>query len=212
MEENIKFDIREHKNALREKYKQIRREMPPELKSQRDEKILHKLTALPVYKSCDTVLTYVSTDIEADTHGLIQRAFDDGKHVAVPRCVTGTRDMVFYEIHSFDDLEAGSFSVYEPVPERCEPVRNLRRAICIVPALAYDRYGYRLGYGKGYYDRFLSAHSDIFKIGIGYCCCTETKFSHGRYDIPVDFLITEKYVKNVGERRDGYGSKTNYRG
>lgn len=212
MEKDVNFDIREHKNALREKYKQIRREMPTELKRQRDEKIMHKLTALPVYKSCDTVLTYVSTEIEVGTQGIIERAFADGKRVAAPRCVKGTRDMVFYEIRSFADLEAGSFSVYEPVPERCRPVRSLRRAICIVPALAYDRYGYRLGYGKGYYDRFLSAHRDVFKIGIGYCCCTETRLEHGKYDIPVDFLITEKYVKNACERRSGYGTKANYGG
>lgn len=207
MDSEVRFDIREQKNNLRQKYKQIRKEMPEDMKKMRDEKILHKLTSLPVYKSSETVLTYVSTLIEVDTRNLISKALAEGKKVAVPMCIKGTRDMEFYMITSFDDLEEGSFSVLEPVPERCELLRNFRRAICIVPALAYDRYGYRLGYGKGYYDRFLSSHRDVFKIGLGYCCCTETKLNHGRYDIPVDFLITEKYVKNVGERRGGNGAK-----
>ncbi|MCM1329265.1 MAG: 5-formyltetrahydrofolate cyclo-ligase [Ruminococcus sp.] len=210
MDKEVRYDIREEKNALREKYKQIRREMPEDLKKTRDERILRKLVALPVYKNCQTVLTYVSTPIEADTRGLIERAFADGKNVAVPLCVKGTRDMDFYLINSLEDLEEGSFSVLEPIPEKCELLRNFHRALCIVPALAYDRYGYRLGYGKGYYDRFLSAHENVFKIGLGYCCCTEMKLSHGRHDIPVDFLVTEKYVKNVGERRNSNGAKGIY--
>lgn len=210
MDKEVSFDIREQKNALREKYKQVRKEMPADMKKLRDGKILYKLTALPVYQNCETVLTYVSTPIEVDTRELIANALAEGKRVAVPKCVKGTRDMEFYEIRSFDDLEEGSFSVLEPVPEKCVPLKKFSKAVCIVPALAYDRYGYRLGYGKGYYDRFLSAHRDVFKIGLGYCCCMETKLNHGRYDIPVDFLITEKYVKNAGERRSGYGSKAVY--
>ena len=210
MDKEVSFDIREQKNALREKYKQIRKEMPADMKKVRDEKILYKLTSLPVYKNCETVLTYVSTPIEVDTRMLIEKALSDGKKVAVPKCIKGTRDMEFYLINSFDDLEEGSFSVLEPVPEKCVPLKKINKAICIVPALAYDRYGYRLGYGKGYYDRFLSAHKNVFKIGFGYCCCTETKLNHGRYDIPVDFLVTEKYVKNVGERRSSKGPKGIY--
>ena len=210
MDKEVSFDIREQKNALREKYKQIRKEMPADMKKVRDEKILYKRTSLPVYKNCETVLTYVSTPIEVDTRMLIAKALSDGKKVAVPKCIKGTRDMEFYLINSFDDLEEGSFSVLEPVPEKCVPLKKINKAICIVPALAYDRYGYRLGYGKGYYDRFLSAHKNVFKIGFGYCCCTETKLNHGRYDIPVDFLVTEKYVKNVGERRSSNGAKGIY--
>lgn len=210
MDKEVRFDIREQKNALREKYKQIRKEMPADMKKVRDEKILYKLTALPVYKNCETVLTYVSTPIEVDTRMLIAKALSEGKKVAVPKCIKGTRDMEFYLINSFDDLEEGSFSVLEPVPEKCVLLKKINKAICIVPALAYDKYGYRLGYGKGYYDRFLSAHKNVFKIGFGYCCCTETKLNHGRYDIPVDFLVTEKYVKNVGERRSVNGAKGIY--
>lgn len=196
MEKNVKFDIREHKNTLRNKYKQIRREMPEEVKKKRDEMILSRLLSLSVYRDCKTLLTYVSTDIEADTIGLIKQAFADGKTVAVPRCVKGTRDMVFYIIRSPDDLERGSFSVMEPIPKRCVRLKKFNGALCIIPALAYDRYGYRLGYGKGYYDRFLSAHKELIRVGIEYCCCMETELMHGRYDVPADILVTEKYVKN----------------
>ena len=139
MDKEVRFDIREQKNALREKYKQIRKEMPVDVKQLRDEKILYKLTSLPVYKNCETVLTYVSTSIEVDTRMLIAKAISDGKKVAVPRCIKGTRDMEFYFINSFNDLDEGSFSVLEPIPEKCVPLKKIYKAICIVPALAYDR-------------------------------------------------------------------------
>lgn len=203
MAENVRFDIREHKNALRSKHRQIRTDMPEAVKRSRDERILSRLLSLPVYKRCDTLLTYVSTAIEVDTEGLIGQALKDGKRVAVPRCVKGTRDMVFYVIKSLDDLEKGSFSVMEPIPKRCAKLKKFDGALCIIPALAYDRYGYRLGYGKGYYDRFLSSHKGLIKVGIEYCCCMETQLIHGRYDVPADILVTEKYVKNCGrEQRD----------
>lgn len=200
MAENVKFDIREHKNALRNKYKQLRREMSEAEKSSRDERIMSRLLYLPSYKRCDTLLTYVSTDIEVDTIKLIKRALKDGKRVAVPRCVKGTRDMIFYVINSFGDLEKGSFSVMEPMPKRCGKLKKFDGALCIVPALAYDRYGYRLGYGKGYYDRFLSAHKNLLKVGIVYNSCMTTELVHGRFDVSADMIVTEKYVKNCGKK------------
>lgn len=196
MDEKVKhFDIRIHKKELRDKYKQIRRDMTAEVKNERDNQIFSRLINMEAYKKSKLVLTYVSTDIEVDTISFIEYALKDNKIVAVPRCVDGTRDMDFYVIKSVNDLEEGSFSVLEPVPEKCEKLKNFDNAFCIVPALVYDSYGYRLGYGKGYYDRFLSAHKNMFLVGIGYCCCMVTKLIHGHFDVAVNTIVTEKYVK-----------------
>ncbi|MCH5193075.1 MAG: 5-formyltetrahydrofolate cyclo-ligase [Oscillospiraceae bacterium] len=207
MVKGVKTDIREHKNKLREKYKQLRRDMPGDVKRERDEKILSRLLSLSAYKSCDTVLTYVSTAIEVDTVGFIEQALQDGKRVAVPKCVKGTRDMKFYVIKSLDDLEPGYFSVLEPVPKRCTVLKKPGSAFCVIPALAYDRAGYRLGYGKGYYDRFLSANKELVKVGIEYCCCMETELLHGKFDVPADIVVTEKYVKKCRKEQDFNGAK-----
>ncbi len=193
------FDIREHKRALREKYKQLRRDMPADVKKFCDDKIFSKLSGLDAYKNSDLVLTYVSTEIEVDTKKFINRALEDRKIVAVPRCVAGTRNMNFFIIRSLDDLERGTFSVLEPVPQKCKKLTRFDGAFCVVPALAYDRDGFRLGYGKGYYDRFLSAHNNMYRVGICYCGCMTTKLIHGRFDIPVNMIVTEKYVKNCGK-------------
>ena len=191
------FDIREYKKTLRAKFKQIRKNMTAQNKSELDGKICKKLVSTDAYKRCKRVLTYVSTEIEVDTMQLIHTALADGKIVAVPRCIDGTRDMDFYIITSDKQLESGAFGVLEPDPKKCELLTCFDDAVCIVPALAYDMDGYRLGYGKGYYDRFLSAHSGLYNIGIEYCSCTVSNLVRGKYDVAADMLVTEKYIKKI---------------
>lgn len=156
-----------------------------------DQKIFRRIIGLREYGSCHTILTYVSTPIEVDTLPLIQRAWDDGKQVAVPRCIEGSHYMDFYLICSLDDLVPRTFGVLEPVPERCRKLTDFSGCLCIVPALAYDREGFRLGYGAGYYDRFLSRFPGP-KIGIVYAGNMRFQLWHGQYDIPVDLVVTEK--------------------
>lgn len=201
MQQKLTFDIREHKKLLRVKLKQYRISMDSSEKQCKDEQIYQKLIGSKWYQNCNTVLTYVSTDIEVDTLRIINRALNDGKNVAVPKCIDGTRDMKFYYINSINDLEPGFFSVLEPIEEKCICADDFENAINIVPALSYDTDGYRLGYGKGYYDRFLSGHTELFNIGICYCGCIVSKLYRGRYDIAVDAVITEKFIKTLDVRR-----------
>ena len=114
------FDIREYKKELRAKFKQIRRDMPEQTKAELDDKICRKLVSTDAYKRCKRLLTYVSTEIEVDTMQLIYTALADGKTVAVPRCIDGTRNMDFFIITSDGQLEARTFGVLEPDPEKCE--------------------------------------------------------------------------------------------
>lgn len=198
--ENV-TDIREYKKELRAQCKAVRNDMPPDVKKKRDSGILERITASSAYKQASIILTYVSTDIEVDTSALILRALEDKKRVAVPRCIDGTRDMDFYFIKDMSDLEKGSFGVMEPVPARCVKAYAFETALCIIPGLAFDMAGFRLGYGKGYYDRFLSAHPRLVKMGICYCACTCNELIHGRYDIGADYLVTEKYLRRISKER-----------
>ena len=160
------IDIRPLKMRLRGEIKAWRRNLEPGWKAAADERIRGRVLALREYAACNTLLTYVSLPIEVDTLGLIARAFADGKKVAAPRCIEGTHEMEFYEISSMDDLAPQTFGVLEPVRERCRLLADFSGSVCLVPALAYDRAGYRLGYGAGYYDRFLSVYtSPIFGPG-----------------------------------------------
>lgn len=197
------IDLREYKGVLRQEAKAYRRSLSAEAKEKKDSAILRRLLSLRQYQQASLVLTYVSTPIEVDTHQLIRQAFADGKRVGVPRCIDGTRLMEFYEIGSMEDLEKRTFGVLEPIPERCQLLTDFSKSICVVPALLYDLSGYRIGYGGGYYDRFLAQYPG-YKVGITYVKCIRRKVLHGRYDVPVSALVTERYVnflKSPPERK-----------
>ncbi len=192
----IKPDIRQYKNELRQKYRTLRKSMTPEEKRRKDEAIFTQITASNYYQQAETLLCFVSTLLEIDTHRLIYSALSEGKQVAVPKCLDQSGTMAFFKIHSFEDMEKSMFSLWEPIIAKCERLTDFRASVCIVPGFSFDPEGYRLGYGKGYYDRFLSKYSEI-KIGICYNNCVAPKLPHGRFDVPVNYLFTEKYTKKI---------------
>ena len=189
-------DVRPLKQELRRKYRDIRQQMPSDARRCADERIAERVLNLQQYRACDTLLIYVSTDIEVDTYRIINSALRDGKCVAVPRCVSGTRQMEFYRILSMDELQAGAFGVLEPPADPTRLITDDNASLCVVPALCYDWRGYRLGYGKGYYDRFL-AHFCGDIIGVCYSNCIQRSLPHGRYDRQVSLLVTEKYIRRT---------------
>ncbi len=189
-------DIRQVKNDLRAKYRRLREEMPVHIRKKIDAEVATQVRRLWQYQRNAVLLTYVSTPIEVDTRQIIDQALKDGKRVAVPYCVPGTRDMEFYFIGSLEELHPGSFGVLEPDPEKAEKLTDYTRGICLVPAFSYDWQGYRLGYGKGYYDRFLSRFEGNI-VGICYSACVQRTLPHGRYDRQVELLATENYLRRI---------------
>ncbi len=190
-------NIKEEKIKLRSDCRKIRQDYSPEKKQALDRSILRRVVGLYQYRSARTLLTYVSKSIEVDTFGLIERAWRDGKRVAVPRCVEGTCLMEFYYITSLDQLEEGSFGVPEPKPDACERMDEVPEgAVCIVPGMSFDCDGFRLGYGKGYYDRFLSGFGG-FTVGVCYSDCIRWRLPRGYFDKPVDMLVTDRYFRKI---------------
>ena len=145
------LDIRKYKQSIRESQKKRRAEKDKDKKAELDREIATNVKRLNEYGPAKTLLVYVSTPIEVDTKLIIENAWADGKKVAVPRCVPDTRDMEFHYISSFDDLSPGMFSVLEP-DESLPIVTDFTDCLMIVPGMQFDMKGYRIGYGKGYYD------------------------------------------------------------
>lgn len=192
-------DIRKVKTDLRNGFKTKRTDMPENVKISMDSEIQSRFLTLRQYIYCKTVFTYVSKDIEVDTLSLIRAAWANGKRVAVPRCVTETREMDFFYITNMSDLEEGAFGVLEPIADKCEKVTDFSKGLCIVPGLSFDAEGYRLGYGKGYYDRFLSKFQGD-TVGLCYSNCIKWKLPHGYYDKPVDLIVTDRYIRRTGKK------------
>ena len=190
------IDIRPIKKKMRAEAKESRLSMEPSIKSTFDKKICNKLLNLWAVRETDTFLCYVSTDIEVDTREFIKALLDAGKRVAVPRCEGGPSEMNFYYINSLDELSPGSFGVDEPDPQKNVMLSITESTVCIVPAFMFDENGYRLGYGKGYYDRYLSRYRGS-TIGICYSANIQKELYHGKYDRSVDLVVTDKDILTI---------------
>ena len=189
--------LRDKKNALRKVYSSRRAAIPDEAHRIASEKIAENFFASALYRESDAVLMYLSINREVRTRALVERILADGKRLALPVCFENGR-MTFRYITSRDLLVKGKFSAPEPSAE-CEEYCGGIPTVCVIPAIAFDKKGYRIGYGKGYYDRYLTDPS-IVKIGFVYDELRVDSLPRGRFDLSSDLVITEKGVFNTGEK------------
>ncbi|MEC4176839.1 5-formyltetrahydrofolate cyclo-ligase [Adlercreutzia sp. R7] len=184
------------KNRLRERYRALRAAMPSAARAAADEAIAAQVGGLPAFAGADAVFTYLSFGAEVDTRALIKRTWAAGKTVALPRVVPGTRQMRWYAVDSLDGLERSSFGVDEPAadPSREVVPGDMRRPLALVPGFSFDREGYRLGYGGGFYDGFLA---DFPGVSVGLCRAaqlSEEALPRDAHDVPVALIATDQGV------------------
>ena len=188
------------KNELRAVYLEKRKSIPEEQKKAYDAAICRKILASVSYRYAKTVLLYSPLPGEIDVTEVAVAALRDGKQVAFPRCVPGAPIMHF---HLVTDLEAqlsrGSYSIMEPSESApvWTPSESCEGVICIIPAVVFDRGGHRIGYGKGYYDRYLSTCKRITRLGVIYNDFLLNSIPTGRFDLAADAIITEKQILTV---------------
>mgnify|MGYP002412116495 CR=1 FL=1 len=192
------MSLREEKEALRRICAAQREAMTPALKRRLDGKIESLAVSLWQYKHCGLVLSYASKQSEVGTGKLLKNALQSGKQVAVPYCVPGEDRMEFYHILSLEELVPGRFGVLEPDPAPSRLIRDFSDSICFVPGLCFDKLGRRIGYGMGFYDRFLACYEG-YSIGLCYSAAVLRRVPSGRFDRRVDALITELGVRYIIE-------------
>lgn len=183
------------KGELREKFRALRAGLILQKKEELDRRVLANITELEAYKSCDTVFTYVSMPQEVDTYRLIAHAIACGKRVAVPRCGESRGEMSFYQIASVQELVPDRYGIPAPVTCGKEPLLPEQGDLCIVPGLSFDCEGYRLGYGAGYYDRFLFANP-MLTAGLCYELCVCDYLPRETFDINVKHIVTDEKIRS----------------
>ena len=171
------------KNKFRKKYLLVRNNIKN--KYEKDKIICEKVINNHFVEKSNTILIYVSKDSEVDTINLINYLLKY-KKVAVPKVNNNLID--FYYINSLDDLEKGFFNILESTTNK--KVNDFNNAICITPGICFNKEGYRIGYGKGYYDRFFSKHK-IYAIGLCYQECLINDNFDNSYDIKVNEVISD---------------------
>ena len=184
------------KEAMRSASLQKRKAMlgDPDGKEALDLEIQSRFLMTREYRSASTVLCYVSKKLEIDTEGIILASFANGKRVAVPRCEEdGT--LRFFIISSLSDLREGSFHIREP-KESCSPLLDESLSVCVCPALCCDMRGYRIGFGKGYYDRFLKDYTGQ-AVALCYSDSLIPEIQIGEHDIMTQMIVTDSFVRHI---------------
>lgn len=159
-------------------------------KSEKDKMICENILQSDLYQHSRQVLCYYPLEAEIDTRSVIRCALKDRKRLALPYCTDENGSMDFYYINSINQLKTGLFGIMEPDIEICEKVSDFRNSVCLVPGYSFDMLGYRLGYGKGYYDRFLKKFT-IISIGLCYNNFLSNELPADDYDAAVNFIATE---------------------
>lgn len=158
-----------------------------EKKHAKEEIISKKILNHDKIKSNSDILIYISKKDEVSTIKLINGLLGLGKNIYVPKIVD--KDISFYQINSFADLVLGSFNIQEPITKR---KFNQKNGVIIVPGLMFDKYNNRLGYGMGYYDRYLNKTCNLYKIGICFSEFLTDELVVDKYDVKMDEVITER--------------------
>ena len=180
------MDKKELRSAIKEKKKALSRNDIEQMSRRLTEAFLE----LPEYKSADCLFAYVSINQEVRTFDIITKALTDGKRVALPK-VTGDK-IVFRYINSFDDCEAGYKNLLQPDDNMPFADNKESRALMLMPGLAFDRTGARVGYGAGHYDRYLSENTGTVFTKIALCFDFQMTdhIDVEEHDIRVDRIIS----------------------
>ncbi len=189
------------KKALRRHYKAVRGSITDSEKLFAEEKIFESFINSRYFNNFSSFLIYVSCGTEVDTRNIINYLLLNKKCVAVPYCSGSV--MTFYEINSLDDLASGAFGIPTVNTENSTEIKDFSGGLCIVPALAFDRSGNRLGYGGGYYDRFLTANK-IETLGLCFEKCFADELPAESFDIKIGYVLTEKTLETLNKEASTY--------
>lgn len=181
------------KSSLRSNYILARKRIDPATKAAVDGLIRSTLEGFEIYADAPLLLAYVSYNNEVDTRAVIRSALLAGKRVGVPRVDASSHTMAFFEIESMSDLVEGYKGILEPSSELDRPLTttDFIGSVCLVPGLVFDARGHRIGYGGGYYDRFLAFYPGD-KVALARVSqVSSNPLPAEPCDVPVDFIVSE---------------------
>lgn len=185
------------KDELRKYIEEKRNELRENNKKQMDSCIYRNVVDSEHYKSAKTIFIYVSCNNETDTHKIIKKMLEDKKIVCVPKVLSLKEGMIAVKINNFDDLKPGLYGILEPAEKQNKIDENNIDTV-FLPGVAFDLNGGRIGYGGGFYDRFLGkSREDTVKIALAYEFQIMSNVPMEDTDMRVDGIITEKEIHTI---------------
>lgn len=185
------------KQSMRNKYLDYRNSLTAEERREKSRQIIRRLKEEQVFKEAGRILVYMDYRSEVITTGLVEELLETGEKMIYAPKVEGM-DIKFYRITSLADLKEGYQKIREPEGSKEtqfteDPAKQMKNLV-LVPGAVFDREGGRMGYGKGFYDRFLAANPEIFTAALAFECQIAKKVPGEAHDQKVDLIITEKEV------------------
>ena len=183
-------DIKEQKKQARKLFREMRNAIDQEYRDIADRVLFDKVISSDVYRNAKVILAYYPVKNEPDILSIVKHALKENKRVAFPISHPEGFVLSFKFILSLDELVDGEYSIPEPPVSAEEYVCN-STTLCIVPGLAFDRDGKRIGYGKGYYDRFLESFSGT-SMGLCYSDFLVDSLPVEKTDVSIDIVVSDK--------------------
>ena len=186
------------KNEIRKKLLKQRRRLSPSKKKNHEIQMLSFLQTWEIFNEACIIHIFLPILDEPETRKIIEFSWKSGKQIVVP-CVLQNKPELFHSrLNSFEDLRPGALGVLEPSPERRIAFTPERFDLVIVPGVAFDRLGGRLGYGKGYYDRFLD-QTLAFRLALAFDFQLLQTVPTEMHDVPMDGILTESGIYFCGD-------------
>ncbi len=180
------------KSEIRKRMIALRNVIPREEIEEKSRAIQERVTGLEEIRKASTLMVYLSFGSEVRTDDLIRWCWGEGKRIVVPFCHVESRELTACRIDGFNELETGHYGIRAPKEGLLRPVDGGEIDAILVPAVAFDRRGYRIGYGGGYYDRFLPRAPQAAKIGVAFASQIIEEVPVDGHDLPVDMIVTER--------------------
>ncbi|MEN6395767.1 MAG: 5-formyltetrahydrofolate cyclo-ligase [Methanoregula sp.] len=180
--------MREPKDRVRQILRRKKDEMKPEDRQSKSHAITRHV--MEIIKDGETVMAFTSKEKEVNTKPLILALFEKGNPVVVPIIQKEDISLRLSYLRDFSALVPSTFGVPEPIGSEI-PAEAYDIDTIILPMLGFDRAGGRIGYGAGYYDRFLAKNPNLRKIGIAFACQEVERLPVDENDIRMDYIITE---------------------
>ncbi len=184
-------NVFQQKSKIRSRIESQRRSLASELVHSQSSKIISHLKDLPEYRAAKSIHCYVACRNEVNTHQLIKDTLQTGRRIIVPVTDLSTHTLLHAEIKTFDELKKGTFGILEPIRDRFQQFDISEVDLVIVPGVAFDLSGHRIGFGGGFYDGFLE-NLKTTKIALAYEFQIVDKIPTRAEDERVDVLVSEK--------------------
>jgi 5-formyltetrahydrofolate cyclo-ligase len=179
------------KDQMRQNLKNLREQIPPDLYESASQGIWDIFRATPEFHKAKSIGAFASTDGEINTYSLLEGILSSGKNLYLPRVVKDKTHFDFYPVTNLKIMQPGAFGILEPTGTKAADWAELD--LVLVPGLAFDRHGNRLGFGKGYYDRVLPLlRKSTLIVGLAYSFQMVDEVPVSTEDVPVKALLSEK--------------------